>query len=154
MFCIYEVNLLRIEERTPESFEEELRLENFKYNREINLDRYKERIFSFNPLLEKFKLCNIDANAYFLSLTEAKDSVKTNCADINEAGCYNYACIIAYPIGLMYGTCEPNEFYLFQYDREKDEYIEILPKEDVYKFTAKEFGAEFLENRIIEEGTE
>lgn len=105
-------------------------------------------------LLEKFKLCNIDANAYFLSLTEAKDSVKTNCADINEAGCYNYACIIAYPIGLMYGTCEPNEFYLFQYDREKDEYIEILPKEDVYKFTAKELGAEFLENRIIEEGTE
>lgn len=153
MFCIYEVNLLRIEDRTPESFEKELQLENVRYNREISLERYKERVCSFNQLLEKYNLCNIDANAYFLSLTDAKNSVINNCADINAAGCYNYACIISYPIGLMYGTSEPNEFYLFKYNREKDEYVEISSSEDVYKFTAKEFGAEFLvDNEYKEEG--
>lgn len=141
---IYVLNLLRVEERTEESFEKELKLENFKYNRETTMERYKERVFSWNKFASKYKLDCVEENSYFLNLFDAQFCARTNLADINEAGVYNYVCIMGYRIGLMYGSCEPETFYLYCYDREKDEYVEIDSNEDVYKFVAIEMGASFL----------
>lgn len=143
---MYVLNLLRVEERTEESFQKGLELENFKYNREVPLDKYKERILSWNQYADKYELTIREENSYFLNLFDAQYSAKTNCYDINEAGVYNYVCIIGYPIGLVYGNCEPTDFYLYKYNRETDYYDEVSSDEYVYKFVAKEVGASFLIN--------
>ncbi len=141
---IYTLNLLRIEEKDESMLEKELKIENCKYERQISLEDYKDRICSFNSLALKYKLAYSEENAYFLNFFDADYCVRTNCTDINEAGVYNYACIISYPIGVMYGSCEPCEFYLYRYNRDNDEYVEVSSNEDVHKFVATELGTTFL----------
>ena len=79
---MYVLNLLRVEERTEESFQKGLELENFKYNREVPLDKYKERILSWNQYADKYELTICEENSYFLNLFDAQYSAKTNCYDI------------------------------------------------------------------------
>lgn len=78
-----------------------------------------------------------DVMGYFLFKDDARKAVESNMADINEAGTYPYAAILALDTGCMYPEAYimPDAYIpVFQYNRDKDRYEEMTQTEENSKF--------------------
>jgi len=137
IYMVYPVNIC---EKTNEMLIKEYKIYLIKTNK-------TEEEYSFEQFCNylenwKQKKYSIDyfISSFHVDIEEAKKYVINNIGDINEAGCYEYACISKAPIGVSYYNSEQNvntDFIVYKYNPEKKEYIELERDNEIFKEIAK-----------------
>jgi hypothetical protein len=145
---VYVLSIYSIHPLTQEDLETSLKIHNLRYKRETTMEDFLKFKEDWVKGSSKYDIdySSGEKNAYFYNLGDAIYAVQRNMGDINEAGVYNYATILAYEVGQMYATCQPLEFYAYKYNRTIDGYEEIHKGEDeVYDMLVTICSASHLE---------
>lgn len=108
-------------------------IEHNKQEKEFTYEKYEKFIKDWKE--DKYSFSSFQSS-FHTSRKEAIEYVTKNIADINEAGCYNYAAVVSAPIGLAYyntGVNPEKDIKLFKYNRETDSYVPMDKKEDGFR---------------------
>lgn len=120
---VYAVYQVMVKEKTDESRRRDFEILKLRYNKyHKTFEQYEEFLKSWG---DYYYYYDFELNALFSKYFYAEEAVKANCCDINEAGVFNYAIIVALPLDIMYAEAEPvSKVDVFMYT-EPDSYIKI-----------------------------
>ena len=85
-------------------------------------DEYRSWLKVWNN--DRYKVASCDAG-YYLTEKDARRALDVFAGDLNEGGSNEYYVLHSYPIGVIYPSSLGDHFYLFRYNRDTDEYLEV-----------------------------
>lgn len=129
---IYYVSAIYADKLTEEDLKKKYEIHKLKYNKDITYEKFLDFLKDFKE--DEYNIGSF-ISSYHLTKEEAIEYATKNIGDINEAGCYQYAGVSKAPTGLSYynsGQNPKEDFIIYKYNREKDEYEELDKKEKEY----------------------
>ena len=120
---LYILKTISVREKTEDLLKKEWEIRNIKYPKtKVSYEDYLKFLEDWNDRYFEF---SSEDNCYFKDLDTAKYYAKTNIADINDGGIYDYIAILKTDLETAYAMTNYDEAYLFKFNYKTNSYESI-----------------------------